>query len=137
VKKVAAGGRVRTASARAATDLAPLIPSVRRNAVLTGCGGGGGSVPGALTVAPASLQFTSIGSTLTVTATESGYSGSFASSNSCAGIATITPANASGPTATFTVMSVATGGCSISVTDGNGQQAAVTISVTSSSATIQ
>jgi hypothetical protein len=61
---------------------------------------------------------------------ETGYAGTFSVSSDCAGIATISPATAQGPTANFTVTGSAAGSCTVTFTDGFNQHAATSVVVT-------
>jgi hypothetical protein len=83
-------------------------------------------------VQPAKLQFsaTGAGNSQSVGVTQSGYSGSFTQSNSCAGIATIaTRSNAAGK-AEFLVTAVGEGSCAASFAGGNAQSGTLPIAVT-------
>ena len=76
-----------------------------------------------------SLAFTATGASnaQTVTVTQSNYSGAFvAHGTSCIGIATISAATA----ASFSVTPVAAGSCSFAITGGGGQNASLTVDVT-------
>lgn len=111
-----------------------------------GCGGGSSGtspVPGAIATPSGpiglntnGLSFIAAGSpnAQAFTASESGYSGTFTESDTChpaAGtIATVAPANANGPSATFTVTPQSAGSCAVTVTDAYGQTSAVTVGVT-------
>ena len=124
-------------------------------AMLTACGGGS-STPtppvgattnpatgqnnssNALSLSASSLDFTATGYTLTFVASEAGYSGTMsAKSSDCNGIATFSPTQGSGPQATFSVISVTAGKCSVTVSDTNGSSATVTVNVTTTTGTIQ
>jgi hypothetical protein len=71
-------------------------------------------------------------------ASEIGYSGTLsAKSSDCNGIATFSPTQGSGPQAMFSVVSVAAGKCSVSVTDANGSSATITVNVTTMTGTNQ
>ena len=99
--------------------------------------GGGGST--AMTVSTSSLAFTAAGATGTFTVNENNYTGSFTAANgspSCSGIATISPSSAAGPAGQFSVTAVAAGQCQFKITDTNGQTAAVTITVTTTSGSV-
>jgi hypothetical protein len=93
----------------------------------------------ALTVTTASLSFTS-SAAQTFLATEPGYAGALsvtsAAPTSCTGIATFSPAMATGQSAPITVMPIAAGLCIIVVADASGQRASVSIMVTTTAGTI-
>ncbi|MDB5093927.1 MAG: hypothetical protein JWO85_2028 [Candidatus Eremiobacteraeota bacterium] len=97
------------------------------------------AAPGLLFVNAGSLTFTVAGATLSFNAFETGYAGVITATstapNSCSGIATFT-ASAAGSVATINVTSVAAGQCQITVHDTNGQTAAVTVYVTTTSGTV-
>ena len=84
---------------------------------------------GPVTVSPSSLHFTSTGSgsAQNVTVSQTGYSGPFEETDSCTGIATVVPANATG--GTFRVTPLANGDCTALFTGGNAQSATLTIGV--------
>ncbi len=90
-----------------------------------------------------SLSFTNTGAQFaqTFSATENGYVGAIAQTNTCAPnsgtIATVTPTAAAGPSATFTVTPQAAGTCSIAVRDTLGQSATVNVTVTPTTIIIQ
>jgi hypothetical protein len=70
---------------------------------------------------PASAVFSSTGSSSTAsfTATESGFKGTFTARNGCGTAATVTPAKAKGPKATFRVTPLAyVSSCDIDISDG-------------------
>lgn len=95
--------------------------------------------PGVLSVNPTTVNVygTGAANAAQILAQETGYSGSFAESNNCASIASIAPASASGPTATFTVTGINAGTCSANFTDANSQHIPVSITVTTSGFTVQ
>lgn len=98
-------------------------------------------VPPAALTAPggSSVAMTKAGQTGTFTVTENGYSGTLTASNgspSCSGIATFTPASATGPTATFTITAVAAGICQIKVADTNSQTVAASVTVTTTTGNV-
>uniref|UniRef100_E6Q3D4 Uncharacterized protein n=1 Tax=mine drainage metagenome TaxID=410659 RepID=E6Q3D4_9ZZZZ len=91
--------------------------------------------PGAVVLTPSSLAFTAVGAVnaQSTTASETNYSGAFAAStaaagqsNSCSGIATISPASGTN----FSVTPVAAGHCTFALTGGGTQSATLTIDVT-------
>ncbi|MBV9407856.1 MAG: hypothetical protein JO164_03475, partial [Candidatus Eremiobacteraeota bacterium] len=95
--------------------------------------------PAALGVTPSTLSFTTAGSAQPFTANENAYAGTLTAANgspSCAGIATVSPATATGPSGAFTVTAVAAGQCQLTVKDTNGQTATVTVYVTTTGGTI-
>jgi hypothetical protein len=77
----------------------------------------------------------------TFTATEVGDSGAISETDTCSpgggAIATITPASASGPNATFTVTPQSAGTCTVTVHDAFGQTAPVSVTVTTTGLTVQ
>lgn len=95
--------------------------------------------PGAVLLAPASLSFIATGTPKAMpdTAMQAGFSASFTASttaagqpSSCSGIATISAPSGS----TFTVTPVAAGNCTFTIAGGNGQTAALLVSVTTTTA---
>ena len=113
------------------------------SAGLVACGGGGGgggsggsggsggnlAVLSPIVLSPASMSFLGVGSTQSVAASESGYSGSFSGSGStCSGIASI--ALQSGSTTAFVVTPIAAGSCSFTIADTLGQSKNLPVSVT-------
>ncbi len=91
--------------------------------------------PGAVVLAPNALAFTAVGATnaQSTTASESNYAGTFTAAtaaagqtNSCSGIATISPAIGT----IFSVTPVAAGHCTFTLTGGGTQSATLTIDVT-------
>ena len=90
------------------------------------------SVVGSIVLAPASLSLNATGSAQTFAASESNYTGTFTQSNTCnpsgGAIAAITPASGTAPV-TFTVTPQGGGSCTVTVSDSNGQNAPVTVSV--------
>ena len=84
---------------------------------------------GGQTLSPSPASVSLDGSSRSVTVTESGYTGSFSQVSSCAQIATVTPATAAGPVATFTVTPGSVGGtCTITFED-DGQNHSAPVSV--------
>ncbi|MBV8374248.1 MAG: hypothetical protein JO302_01955, partial [Candidatus Eremiobacteraeota bacterium] len=80
---------------------------------------------------PGSLQFTAsgAGNSQSVVVTQSGYSGRFTQSNSCAKIASVaTTSNASGKAA-YLVTALGDGSCAVSFTGGNAQTNTLPITV--------
>lgn len=131
---------------------------------LGACGGGGGAGPpafasaplatpsasptpaGIVAVAPASFpSFTGANQTGTFTVTEPQYAGQFgalADPATCAPngatVATVSPATAPAPNATFTITTGGTAGvCTIVVTDGFGQKQSVTVTVSITQGTLR
>lgn len=86
----------------------------------------GGTGQGGFTISPASVSF-SPGDASTVSASESGYSGTFSETDNCSGIITIAPLGQS----QFTLTAVAPGLCSVTISDTNGHSGKVPISVQS------
>lgn len=94
--------------------------------------------PPALNVNPSSLSFDATGATYasTFAITQTG-TGAFKETDSCSGIATVTPASLQAPSSTVTVTPVAAGTCTITVSDAYGQSKQVAVSVTTSGIIIQ
>jgi hypothetical protein len=95
--------------------------------------------PGVLSVNPASIQIYGTGTSnaAAIFVQETGYSGSFAQTNTCSSIATIAPASATGPTATFTAVGVNAGTCSTTFSDASSQHTTISITVTTSGFVVQ
>ena len=94
------------------------------------------ATPAPLTLSAATVSLTSPGQNAPFTVSEAGYSGALsATSASCSGIATFSPAAGSGPSATFTVTAVAAGQCTIVVSDSHGQSVSETVYVTTTTGT--
>jgi hypothetical protein len=90
---------------------------------------GPATAPGAVVLSPASLAFTAAGaaSAQSVSATQASYGGSFtASTTTCSGIATISPASGSA----FTVTPVAAGACTFIISGGGSQSTSLAVGVT-------
>jgi hypothetical protein len=85
-----------------------------------------------LTANPATLTFLATGAAAaqTTTVTEANFSGTLSETDTCSGIATVTPPKSTSPY-TATVTPVSGGTCTITFTDGT-QTAPVAVSVTSS-----
>jgi hypothetical protein len=67
----------------------------------------------------------------TLAVSESGYGGVFTvSSAACAGIVSVSPVSANGPSASFTVTQIGPGICTLTVTDLQGQSATVNVGST-------
>lgn len=95
--------------------------------------------PAPLSLSTASVSLTAAGQSATFSVSESGYGGALTAANgtpSCSGIATFSPAGASGPSATFTVTAVAAGQCTIVVSDTHGQSISETVYVTTTTGTV-
>jgi hypothetical protein len=90
--------------------------------------------PGALTVSPSPLQLGAIGEASPFTASEPFYSGAFSLSDTCSGIAMISPTSGSGPSQAFNVTALAVGTCAYTVHDTLGGSAVEQITVTSNGA---
>jgi len=108
--------------------------------VAAGCGASNpGSAPltpifpvaAALHLTAANLTFVAAGAAhaQTFDATETGYAGAFVESDTCAGLATVTPSSASGPSATFAVTPSANGSCTVTIHDANAQSTAVGVAI--------
>jgi hypothetical protein len=92
-----------------------------------------GSAPaGVLSISPTTLALngTGVASSQNVSVQEVGYSGGFGESDTCTGIAAVSPSSGSGPSATFTVTPSASGTCTATFTDSKSQHVAVAITVT-------
>jgi hypothetical protein len=111
--------------------------------VATGCSGGNtttpittpiatpspSATPGVLSLSSTSLTFIAVGAANAqpVTAMQANYAGSFtASTTTCGGIATISPATGTA----FSVTPVAAGSCTFAIAGGAGQSTTLTIGVT-------
>ncbi|GAC1388630.1 MAG: hypothetical protein NVSMB31_02930 [Vulcanimicrobiaceae bacterium] len=90
--------------------------------------------PAAIVLSPSSLAFTALGSAnaQTVTATETGYTGTFTSSsaNCVSGSTTIATLAASASGTQFTVTPVAAGTCSVDINDTSSHHTSLGITVT-------
>ena len=97
----------------------------------------GAPSPGTLSASPSPLNLTAVGQTLTFAALDPNFSGTFAQTNTCAGVATVAPASAVGSgSVTFSVTSLAAGTCDVTVT-ANGQSYDEQIVVTTTSGVVQ
>ncbi len=114
--------------------------------MLAGCGSGGGGVSqgtpptqaSPLTLSAPSLSINAVGATAPLTVSESGYSGTFSVTlGLCATFVTIDSTSHAGPQGTFTFTGTATGSCAASITDAGGQKQPLTITVTSTTGTLQ
>jgi hypothetical protein len=85
----------------------------------------------AIMVTPSSLSFNGAGSSEqgTETVSESGYTGTIAQTNTCSGVATVSPASAAAP-ATFTITAVNAGSCTITYADSHSNTATSNVVVT-------
>jgi hypothetical protein len=98
-------------------------------------------VVSAVVLSPTSLNFLATGSGFaqTFSASETGYNGTLTQTNTCnpssGTIATVSPVSGAAPV-TFTVTPQAAGTCTITVSDTNGQSAALTVTVTTTSGVI-
>jgi hypothetical protein len=68
---------------------------------------------------------------------ETGYSGNFTESDTCAGIATLVPGNGAGPSLSETVTGLGAGQCSATFSDSFAQVQHASITVTTGGFTIQ
>ncbi|HEV8021736.1 MAG TPA: hypothetical protein VGP41_10760 [Candidatus Lustribacter sp.] len=87
---------------------------------------------GAVMLSSSNLAFTATGAANAqpVSAAQANYTGTFtASTTTCGGIATISPASGTA----FSVTPVAAGSCSFTIVGGSGQSATLTIGVTTTS----
>jgi hypothetical protein len=85
-----------------------------------------------LTASPSALSLDGTGATFAQTAQvqEPGYSGAFAETDTCSGVATVTPNAGTGPSQTYTVTGVTAGTCAIRISDTNAQHATIAVTVT-------
>ncbi|HEY0396335.1 MAG TPA: hypothetical protein VGD01_17800 [Candidatus Elarobacter sp.] len=116
--------------------------------IACGCGGGGGGSPaqlapppaptatptappgGPLTLSRTAAAFTLAGETVSVAASETGYTGTVTpDAGGCANVAGVSPSSASAPAA-FTVTALGAGACTIAFSDRFGQRATVSVGVT-------
>jgi len=115
---------------------------------IVGCGGGGGGggtsgvnpsgpggqVLGALTAMPSSVALLSLTDTASVTLTESGYTGPFTINlGSCSGFVTVQPGSTPN---VFTVNAVALGTCMMQAQDNHNGTLSLSVSVTTTSGTV-
>jgi len=89
-------------------------------------------MPGVLTAGPNPTDLYGLGASFSkpINVTETGYGGLFGEQDTCSGVATVTSANAHGPTSTYTVTGAAAGSCSATFADSNSQTVNVNIVVT-------
>jgi hypothetical protein len=93
---------------------------------------------GPLTVSPSALSFIGVSDQLTVTVSEAGYNGGFAvDATGCGAAATVSALTAAAPGAQFTVTSVASGTCTVTVSDGLNQKQQIPVTVTVTSGGLQ
>jgi hypothetical protein len=87
--------------------------------------------PGVLSVNPTTVQLVGIGSSnaANVLVQETGDSGAFSESDTCAGVATVTSSSATGPEATFTVTGISAGACNATFSDTFGQHVTIPVGV--------
>ncbi len=87
--------------------------------------------PSALTLTAANLAFVASGAAAaqTFTASETGYNGAFTETDTCVGLATVSPGSATGPSAIFTVTPSANGNCTVTVHDANAQTSGVGVAI--------
>lgn len=118
---------------------------------LSSCGGGGGGggptsgppvvpspTPAPLSASPSTLSFTGAQQTQNVAVSENAYQGAFlVDASKCNNLVTVSPSSVSGPQATFSVTSVAAGTCNVYIVDYSGQKAAVGVTVTTGSGSVQ
>jgi hypothetical protein len=81
---------------------------------------------------PVNVYGTGAGNAQTITVHETAYNGPFTESDTCAGKATISSANANGPDATYTVTGVSAVTCTATFTDAFNQHIATQVIVTTS-----
>ncbi|MBV8491583.1 MAG: hypothetical protein JO199_13735 [Candidatus Eremiobacteraeota bacterium] len=81
------------------------------------------SVPGTITIVPASLTFTSLCASCgkSVSVTQSGFSGSFSETDDCSGTAGVVPGTNTGGSATYAVSPLKAGACT-AVFKGGGRK---------------
>jgi hypothetical protein len=94
---------------------------------------------GVLSANPTSLSINGTGASYAqnIYVQETGYTGAFSESDTCATIATVTPSNGAGPATTFTVTPSAAGTCAAKFADTNGNQTSVAVTVTTTGFTVQ
>jgi hypothetical protein len=121
-----------------------LVSSVALCALATACGGGSTAsaplpattppptTPGALVLTPTTLNFLASGasSAQTFSADETGYTGAFTETDTCNALATVSTPSSSGPAATYTVVPLGAGTCTITIRDSNGQKHTIAVSLT-------
>jgi hypothetical protein len=92
-----------------------------------------------LSVSPSTLAVDGTGAAnaQTLLVQETGYSGDFTESDTCAGIATLAPGNGAGPSLSETVTGLAAGQCSATFSDSYAQVQHASITVTTGGFTIQ
>jgi large repetitive protein len=71
-------------------------------------------------LSPTTLSFTSASPAKTLTAVEAGYTGALTVTNTCATIATVSPATLTSTATKITVTAVKNGNCTVTITDSNG-----------------
>ncbi|PZR61027.1 MAG: hypothetical protein DLM53_10280, partial [Candidatus Eremiobacter antarcticus] len=81
---------------------------------------------------PDSLSFSDLSQTSSFTVSEAAYGGTFTqnSPTGCAGIVSVSPATAGGPSATFNATSQGAGSCTLTVSDDHGGSVSIPVSVT-------
>lgn len=90
-------------------------------------------VTGSLTVSQNSLIFSGSSTPQTFNATEPGYKGALTVAAGTPGIVSVSPASGTGPTQTFTVIPIAAGTTTLTVSDTQGQSAPpIAVTVTAS-----
>ena len=96
--------------------------------------GGGG-----VTVSPSSLSFLAIGASYfqNLNVSQSNFTGAYGESDNCMGVATVSVTSNAGGAAVYEVTPTGVGACQVTITGGNGQQATVGVTVTSTSVGIQ
>lgn len=95
--------------------------------------------PNVLSVNPSSVAVNGTGaaSAASILVQETSYTGAFTESDTCSGIATVTPSAGTGPSFTFTAEGVVAGTCTASFADANAQSVSTTIVVTTNGIIIQ
>lgn len=95
--------------------------------------------PNVLSVNPSSVAVNGTGaaSAASILVQETGYTGAFTESDTCSGIASVTPSAGTGPSFTFTAEGVVAGTCTASFTDASAQRVSTTIVVTTNGIIIQ
>ena len=90
-----------------------------------------------LSVTPSSVQLYAVANAQNVSVQESGYAGPFGEHDTCGGVATVAANSTNGPSASYTVTSVAGGTCIVTFSDAFGQTQTLAVTITTSGFNIQ